>query len=170
MKFKVSIKLEICHLLCMFLLFHAAFPLNAANTVPDSISALLRTISVAKSEGNIEQIISCEMELSNKYAAKGEWQKALILMKDYTNYHDSLTSRKRSAQVLAIAAKEKHEKDSTLQKAETEKIEAIRYAGIKNRELYLLLAMLSLLVAGILAILIYRYKRILRKHKAITII
>lgn len=132
----------------------------------DSLQSALDSNSRAKNKGNLEQIISTDQKISALYATKGKWQKAINYLKEKNVFVDSLESMKHRNLLEKAEEKAMVERSLAIQRAEKDKKETIQAAEMKFKVTLLILIIIGLFTAGILWVQIKRYRRTIRKNKA----
>src|SRR6185437_15435813 len=103
--------------------------------------------------------------LSELYAEKGEWEKAYKIYQTYIATEDSLVGESRSKEIGRIEVKSGYDKQLALQKAESDKKEALNEAENKKERIVIGFAIVITLAVGIIAFIIFRSLKTTRKQK-----
>lgn len=125
----------------------------------DSVRIASEALDKAKSSGDMEQVVICEKELSNAYAAKGQWQNALQAMKEYALFHDSIAAFKQREQIKLSDKKRAEERELAIRKAEREKIEAVQSAELKYKATLAGFIIIMIAAIAVLSVLIIKYMK-----------
>ncbi len=131
----------------------------------DAEKYITKSVKIADSISNKNVEKEGNERLSELYAQTGQWQKAYASYKKYTTSKDSLLNDDKSKQIGKLEAKYEYDKQTAIQKAETERDKAISDDASKKQRLIIFLVAAVALSIALIAMLIFWLWRTTRKEK-----
>jgi len=126
---------------------------------------LTHAYSLADTVHSLDDKKNCSHLLSELYADKGDWQKAYKYFQTYIVTKDSLVGETRGKEIGRIEAKSGYDKQLALQKAESDKKEALNEAESKRQKIVIGFGIVITLAIAIIAFIIFRSLKTTRKQK-----